>query len=92
MLHEDPPTGTRPRACCHAFVNPHAVRSTWAGRIADVAAEAAGLRLACPALAAVTAEGASLRLDFLNLATQLKFSVLLVIGAPPPLSAAPNTP
>lgn len=67
---------------------PGAARSMWAGRIADVAADASGLRLACAALAAAAAEGGGLRLDFLNLAAQLKFSVLLRIGAPPPLSPA----
>ncbi len=67
---------------------PGAARSMWAGRIADVAADASGLRLACAALAAVAAEGGGLRLDFLNLAAQLKFSVLLRIGAPRPLSPA----
>ncbi len=55
--------------------------SVWAGRILEVAAEAAGLRLACPALAAVAADGPGLRLEFLNLAAQLKFSVRLPIGA-----------
>lgn len=55
--------------------------SAWAGRIAEAAAEASGLRLACPALADVAAEGSSLRLVFLNLAAELKFSVLLRIGA-----------
>ena len=41
---------------------------------------AVSLRQACPALAAVTEQGAGLRLDFLNLAAELKFSVLLHMG------------
>ncbi|KAK9836170.1 hypothetical protein WJX81_006581 [Elliptochloris bilobata] len=61
--------------------------SAWTGRIAEAAAEAAGLRKACPALAAVAAEGAGLRLDFLNLAAELKFSVLLRVGDGFPLDA-----
>ena len=44
---------------------------------------AASLRLACPALAAVTVQGAGLRLDFLNLAAELKFCVLLHMGVSP---------
>lgn len=45
---------------------------------------AASLRQACPALAAVAVQGAGLRLDFLNLAAELKFSVLLHMGMCPP--------
>ena len=44
---------------------------------------AASLRQACPALAAVTVQGAGLRLDFLNLAAELKFSVVLHMGVSP---------
>ena len=55
--------------------------SVWAGRILELAVEAAGLRLACPALAAVAVDGSGLRLEFLNLAAQLKFSVRLPLGA-----------
>lgn len=55
--------------------------SVWAGRILDLAVEAAGLRLACPALAAAAVDGPGLRLEFLNLAAQLKFSVRLPLGA-----------
>ena len=56
------------------------VRSAWVGRVTEAAAVAASLRQACPALAAVAVQGAGLRLDFLNLAAELKFSVLLHMG------------
>lgn len=59
------------------------VRSAWAGRIIEAAAVAVSLRQACPALAAVTVQGAGLRLDFLSLAAELNFSVLLHIGVCP---------
>ena len=51
-------------------------------RAAEVAAEAADLRLSFPRLASVEAVGATLRLGFLNLAAELSFSADLHLGAP----------
>jgi hypothetical protein len=52
------------------------------GHIADVLHEGQGLRHAYPMLADVGWAGNGIRLVFLNLKAQLKFSVLLALGAP----------
>ena len=51
-------------------------------RLAEVAQEAAGLRLAFPRLASMEAAGTTLRLGFLNLSAELSFSAELHLGKP----------
>ena len=80
---------------CKPFSQEAWVLHVQVARISDTAEQAGGLRLAHPRLASVSvaraAEGGSatvlLRLGFLNLAAQAKFSVELRLG-----EAVPHTP
>lgn len=56
-----------------------------AGRVTGLLSEALALRASFPPLAEVAADPAesALRLTFLNLAAEMKFSALLPIGEPP---------
>ena len=60
-----------------------------AGRVTGLLGEALALRASFPALAAVAAdpEAAALRLTFLSLPAEMKFTAQLLIGAPPAPSA-----